>query len=170
MQPKSRLKSAMDASMKARWIAALVLIAIPFATSIPMSVWIISSAEELAAVGDGAQCRYHIRENGYSRLSIALVGLTVLFMPFRRRERWAWLAMLFIFALYILPVYVLVWPSISWETLKIGAMERNWLSWGSPGLSVSLAELQFNSILTAFMIACGLFLAIPEVVRKRPPS
>jgi hypothetical protein len=47
-----------------------------------------------------------VHEAGFARLAISVVGLLILFIPFRRGERWAFIALLFLAAAYDVPVFL----------------------------------------------------------------
>jgi hypothetical protein len=42
-------------------------------------------------------------ELGFARLTLGVLGLLILWIPFQQRRRWAWLAMLLFEVLYLIP-------------------------------------------------------------------
>ena len=47
-----------------------------------------------------------VHEAGFGRLAISVVALLILFVPFRRGERWAFVALVFLAVAYYVPVFL----------------------------------------------------------------
>ncbi len=145
---------------------AIALIAIPFLVSIPTSVSLIRFEQEREP-DRRTEVYYsqYVRENGYERLTIALLVLSVLAIPFRRCERWAWLVLALVLVLNILPVFVLSWPLPGWQILKTGAVEHDWFAWLATR-TIGMEQAHFDRLLFTFLITSGLILTVPELIRS----
>jgi hypothetical protein len=102
-----------------------------------------------------------VHEAGFARLAISIVALLILFIPYRRGERWAFVALAFLAVAYYVPVYIFgsipnlgTWPAF-----------RNWYL---PQTRVTNLNLLFWSsfLLTASLIL-GLAMSIPAFFRRK---
>jgi hypothetical protein len=95
-------------------------------------------------------CESAVREGGYGRIALGLIALLILFIPYRKRELWAWASLAILFLVFLLPVFVfppgtslLQWRN-SWEGVsRPGLRDVMLLNWVFPammliGLGVSL--------------------------------
>ena len=75
-----------------------------------------------------------VQEAGFARLAISVVGLLILFIPFRRGERWAFIALLFLAAAYDVPVFLFggvpnlgTWPVFrNWHLPQFKVQNLTW--------------------------------------------
>ena len=95
----------------------------------------------------------YVHEAGFARLTISLVAATLLFLPFQRRQRWAFVTLVIIALLYYVPVFFFgAFPNIGTT-----AFFRNFPQPRSSGLFVFWSSY----LLAAFMLL-GLILAVPS--------
>jgi len=91
----------------AHWLS-LILIAIPLVaalcSSIPMIAYVgpepLYSATGIRVFG--IETFFH--EAGFARLTLAVIGLLILFIPYRKGEAWAFAALAVLMICYVLPV------------------------------------------------------------------
>ena len=102
-----------------------------------------------------------VHEVGFARLAISIVALLILFIPYRRGERWAFVALAFLAVAYYLPVYI--FGSI--PNLGTWAAFRNWYL---PQPRVTNLNLVFwwSFLLTASLIL-GLAISAPVFFRRK---
>jgi hypothetical protein len=102
-----------------------------------------------------------VHEVGFARLAISIVALLILFIPYRRGERWAFVALAFLAVAYYVPVYI--FGSI--PNLGTWAAFRNWYL---PQPRVTSLNLVFWSsfLLTASLIL-GLAMSAPVFFRRK---
>ena len=126
------------------------------ATSVHMIVFIQSEPPPGELLTVRWRWDLFVQEAGYGRATLGLLGLLVVFIPFRRGEVWSWFALLGILLAYMLPVHVLrvLSPFPGWHVFWRGFFEA-----GAP--RVGLEPL----LVTAFMIV-GLGSAFPRLVRE----
>jgi len=98
-----------------------------------------------------------VREAGYARMTIAATGLLILFIPFRKRELWAWLALTLVLFTYVFPPFIipLLVPFPGWHIFWQGIFE--------PGIPRAVLLTMFYSAL----MLLGLALSAPHFFRKR---
>lgn len=80
-----------------------------------------------------------IHEVGFARLTISIIGLLILFIPYRRGERWAFLALGILAVAYYVPVYIYgaipnsgTWPLLQHLNLPQGTVSSLWwVHWSS---------------------------------------
>jgi hypothetical protein len=99
-------------------------------------------------------------EGGHARATIAIVGLFLLIMIYRKKELMAWVSLLFMLVLYFFPVFVWSFPIPSLSDL---------LDWGQLRQS-SLARVRFEGYIVSLFMTIGLAMFLPSVVRKSGPS
>src|SRR5271166_952739 len=90
---------------------SLVLIAVPLVATLWTSFWLIPFVQPERA--DIAAGRLHsmfsyenyVHESGFARLTLAVIGLLILFVPYRKGERWALAAVCILIFAYQIPVF-----------------------------------------------------------------
>jgi hypothetical protein len=102
-----------------------------------------------------------IHEAGYARLAIAVVGLLILLVPFRRRQFWAWLALLVLVVLYLLPASH-VGPALFSYTRLRGLVRLRQTS--------SLARVLLTNLALLVSALVGLALSLPLMLGHRDPG
>ena len=102
-----------------------------------------------------------VHEAGFGRLTISIIALLILFIPYRRGERWAFVALAFLAVAYYVPVFIFGGiPNLgSWPTFR---------NWNLPQPRVANLEWEFWStfLLTAFLVL-GLAMSVPFFFRKK---
>lgn len=63
-----------------------------------------------------------VHEAGFARATVAVIGMLLVFIPFRRGQPWSWLALLILMSLYLVPTFVLPFllPFRGWHVLYEG--------------------------------------------------
>jgi hypothetical protein len=143
---------------------SLALLAIPLLAVLWSSVWMIAYVQpERLQLADHPQILFKydnfVHEAGFARLAIAIIGLLVLFIPYRRGEAWAFAALVVLVVCYLLPVFFFVnFPyRLAW-----------WLSPRLPQQRVtSLAAINFYRYLLTILALAGLGLALPQFLASR---
>jgi hypothetical protein len=87
-----------------------------------------------------------VHEAGLGRLAISVVGLLILFIPFRRGQRWAFVTLVFLAVAYYVPVFVFAcvpnlgtWPVFrNWHLPQFKVQNFTWIFWSSYILNASL--------------------------------
>lgn len=140
---------------------SIFLIAIPLLATLWSSVSMIFFVQHERLAGSGVDFYYGnlVHEAGFARLTLAVIGLLVLFIPYRNAERWAFAALALLMICYEIPVFL------------FGSMERL----GSWPIFRNLAESTTSSIQTmnferyffTIVALSGLAIAIPIFARKR---
>ena len=100
---------------------------------------------------------HFVRASGYAGITFAAMGLLILFIPFRKRELWAWFALAILVFMYIFPTSAirLLVPFPGWHIFYQGIFE--------PGLPRNaLLTLLFDALMLL-----GLALSAPHFFRKR---
>lgn len=99
---------------------------------------------------------HFVHEAGFAQVAIAAIGLLILFIPFRKRESWAWWALTLLLLIYFVPTLVLphLRPFPGWDIL--------WQGIFTPGLARSV----FLSLLFPALMLVGLALSAPQFFRK----
>ncbi|MFZ0980521.1 MAG: hypothetical protein WAN23_14060 [Candidatus Acidiferrales bacterium] len=143
---------------------SLVLLAVPLLAILWSSLWMITfvQLERLQLVDhpgvlfSDAQI---VHDGGFATLTAALMGLLILFIPYRKGERWAFGALAVLMVCYLLPVFVFV------------NFPRH-LAWLFPLLPQShrlsgVATIELYNYLTATLALAGLALALPQFLANR---
>lgn len=100
-----------------------------------------------------------IHEIGFARLTLAVVGLLIIFIPFRKKERWAFAALAILIICYVLPAGFLFNTHLGdWQILRK-------LAWPGPR-SVSSAEMNFDRYFFPILAFAGLVIALPQFMRR----
>lgn len=100
----------------------------------------------------------YIHEAGFARLAISIISLLLLFVPYRRGERWAFAALVILAFIYYVPVFLFgAFPNLgTWSYF------RNFHQPGSIGMWVFWSSY----LLTGFLVL-GLLLAAPVFLRVK---
>jgi hypothetical protein len=100
-----------------------------------------------------------IHDGGFATLTVALMGLLILFIPYRKGERWAFGALAVLMACYLLPVFVFVnFPRhLAWLFLLLP--ESRTFS--------GVATIELYNYSTAILALAGLALALPQFLASR---
>jgi hypothetical protein len=101
-----------------------------------------------------------VHEAGFARAAMACTGLLILFIPFRKRQRWGWLALATLLVIYFLPALSipLLRPFPGWQIFYEGIR--------TPGL----ARGAFLNLLSSACMLVGLVLSFPSFFLKRASS
>jgi len=101
-----------------------------------------------------------VHEAGFGRLAISVVALLILFIPYRRGERWAFVALAFLAVAYYVPVYIFggisnlgTWPAF-----------RNWYL-PQPRVA-NLASVFWSSFFLTASLILGLAMSAPAFFRR----
>jgi hypothetical protein len=145
--------------MKSLHRFSLILIAIPLVAVLWSSRWMILYVEP-----QRAQIAYYdenwVHEIGFARLTLSLIGLLVLFIPYRRGERWAFAALAVLMICYILPAGFFL------SSTNLG----HWLIFrkiAGPPYSTSVGQLNFERYFFATLAFAGLAIAMPQFIRDK---
>ena len=139
------------------------LLAISFAAPLWNTIYMISFAqpERTATGGPHYMVSYEgfVHEAGFARLTLSIVALLILFIPYQRGERWAFAALVILAGAYYLPVFLFgAIPNLgTWQVFRtipqVTSGNPSWQRW-----SVWL--------FTAFL-AVGLSFSAPLFFRRR---
>ena len=149
--------------MKTLHRISLVVIAIPLVTilwsSFSMIVFVQPERKEIAAGRLGGMFSYEnfVHEAGFARLVLAVIGLLILFIPYRKGERWAFLALAVLAVCYLLPVgFFGSIPNLgTWPIFRNLPEER----------VSSLASVNFLRYFFTILTFTGLAIASPHFIR-----
>ncbi len=148
--------------MKSLHRISLLLVAIPLVatlwSSLPMLLFVQHERLEIAGSQVGFYYANFVHEAGFARLMIAIIGLLILFIPFRKAERWAFVAVALLMVCYELPVFFFL------------SMER-FGSWPIfQGLAnpkvVSFQTVDFYRYFFMILALAGLAIAMPTFIRR----
>jgi hypothetical protein len=102
-----------------------------------------------------------VHEAGFGRLAISVVALLILFIPYRRGERWAFAALVFLAVEYYVPVWLFggipnlgTWPAF-----------RNWYL-PQPRFT-NLDVVFWSSFLLTACLILGLAMSVPVFFRRK---
>ena len=101
-----------------------------------------------------------VHEVGFARLAISIVALLILFIPYRRGERWAFAALVFLAVEYYVPVWLFggipnlgTWPAF-----------RDWYL-PQPRVA-NLASVFWSSFFLTASLILGLAMSAPAFFRR----
>jgi len=136
---------------------SIVLIAIPLLVMLWSSRWYIlySVPPEHSGIRFDPEGLTH--EAGFARLALAAIGLLILFIPYRKGERWAFAALAVLTVFYVLPAFFFFLPHIE---SSIPAL-RNLPEPRVLGIAQVYYETRF---FTALALA-GFAMAVPQFIR-----
>ena len=97
------------------------------------------------------------REVAFARVAIALSGLLLVWIPFRKGQLWAWCAVALLLFAYLIPIFIIpiMVPFPGWHIFWEGVFE--------PGL----ARGAFLNIFFSTLMFLGLILTLPYFLRPR---
>jgi hypothetical protein len=100
-----------------------------------------------------------VHEAGFARFTLAAIGLLILFIPYRRGERWALAALVILLLAYWLPVFIFgSLPNLgTWHAF------RNW----PPSRNSGVAMTQWYNFSFTALLLLGLVLTAPRFVRRK---
>ena len=102
-----------------------------------------------------------VHEAGFGRLAISVIALLILFIPYRRGERWAFAALVILAVGYYVPVFL--YGAI--PNLGTWPLFRNW---NLPQSKVGNITWQYwSSFVLAACLVVGLAISAPVFFRKR---
>ena len=150
--------------MKALTRLSIVLIATSLALPLSSALHLIPFVQpERAQIATGELHYMFSYENfvhdaGFGRLAISIIALLILFIPYRRGERWAFAALVILAVAYYVPVFVFgAIPNLgTWPVFRNLPQTR----------VANLAWESWSIIFTAFLIL-GLAMSAPVFFRRK---
>lgn len=138
--------------MKSLTRVSIVLIALSFILTLWSTLYVIRFVQPERAQIAAGELHYMfsyencVHEAGFARLAISVVGLLILFVPFRRGERRAFIALRFLAVAYYVPVFLFggvlnlgTWPVVrNWHVPQFEVQSLAWVFWSSFILGASL--------------------------------
>ncbi len=114
----------------------------------------------------GTQLRFSyanlVHEAGFARLSLAVIGLLVLLIPYRKVERWAFIAIGILIICYEIPVFFFFSvPNIGYWSIFRSVPEIH---------TSSFETINFYRYLFTILALAGLVMAAPLFIRKQGHS
>ena len=151
--------------MKTLHRVSVILIAIPLVFTLWSSHWMIPFVQlERAQVAAGTlnfmfSYENYVHEAGFARLVLSIIGLLILFIPFRKGERWALAAICLLIFAYEIPVFVFgAIPNLgTWPIFR---------NWPQPR-TFSIGMYNVDRLLVAALSLVGVALAVPGFLRSR---
>ncbi len=99
-----------------------------------------------------------VHEAGFARLTLAVIGLLILFIPYRKGEPWAFAALVVLTVCYVLPVFFLDALNLGfWHIFPVRP------NFGT----TSLAPMNFYRYVLTILALAGLGLALPQFLATR---
>jgi hypothetical protein len=150
--------------MKTAHRVSLFLIAVPLLAALWSSLSMIAYVEQVpfySASGIrvfGFETFMH--EAGFARLSLAVIGLLILFIPYRKGEAWAFAALAVLMICYVLPVgFFLSMTHLGrWPILR---------EFSSGPRILGLAGVDFVRHFFPALAFAGLAIAVPNFITSR---
>ncbi len=144
--------------MKTLHRISLGLIAIPLLVILWSSLSMITFVQPMHTYSSGFVYANFVHEAGFARIVLAIIGLLILFIPYRKGERWALAALEIMMVCYVLPVDFFFSPGLgSWPIL------RNLPEPRMSGLSaINFERYFFNALLLG-----GLVIAVPQFLKRQ---
>ena len=153
--------------MKSITRLSIVLIAISLALPLWSALYLIPFVQPERAQIAAGELHYmfsyenFVHEAGFGRLAISIIALLILFIPYRRGERWAFAALVILAVAYYVPVFLYdaipnlgTWPFFrNWNLPQSKVQNLAWVYWSS---------LAF----TAFLVV-GLAMSAPIFFRRK---
>jgi hypothetical protein len=150
-------------SASAAFRASAVLICSGLAGLFARSVWMVEYVQSdvrMAAVrhapGLHLLCELQVHEAGFARIASGLVGLLIVLLAFRRRERWSWLGLAALASAYLPPLFALPLPFPNWTAFAAGVRQPE-LLWA-----------MLSDLFAPTLMLAGLLLSLPILLRWRP--
>jgi hypothetical protein len=139
-------------SVKSLTRISMALIAIGLSLTLWSALYVIPFVQPERAQIAAGELHYMfsyenwVHEAGFGRFAISVVALLILFIPFRRGERWAFVALVFVAVAYYLPVFLFggvpnlgTWPALrNWQLPQFKVQSLTWVFWSSFILYASL--------------------------------
>jgi hypothetical protein len=153
--------------MKALTRVSMLVTAIPFVAMLWSSAWLILLVQpERAEIAIGTvrgvvPYEASVHEAGFARLVISVIGLLIVFIPYRKGERWALAALGIILFAYVIPVFGFGAPPKlgTWQIFR-GWEERVW----------GPETVMFLNYSVVILSVLGVVLALPRFVGGRPEA
>ena len=151
--------------MKTLHRISLGLIAIPLVAALWSSLPMIALVEEFGPLYSangtrwaGLETFWH--EAGFARLTLAVIGLLILFIPYRKGEAWAFAALAVLMICYVLPVgFFLSTTNLGhWPILR---------EFSSGPRLLGLAAVNFERHFFPALAFAGLAIAVPYFMTSR---
>jgi hypothetical protein len=151
-----------------KFIARLSIALIAISLAVPMwsALYLIPFVQPERALITAGKLQYMfsyenwVHEAGFGRVTISIIALLILFIPYRRGERWAFAALVILAAAFYVPVFLYgAIPNLGTRPM--------FQTWHMPQSRVANIPLQywFAFSLTAILIL-GLALSIPVFFRR----
>ncbi|MFY9690351.1 MAG: hypothetical protein WAJ86_10475 [Candidatus Acidiferrales bacterium] len=143
---------------------SLAMIAIPLVAMLWSARWMILFVQPERAEIAAGRLRFmfsyenYVHEAGFARLVLSIVGLLILFIPYRKGERWAIVALGIIIFAYEIPVFVFgAIPNLgTWPVFQNWHTER----------TQSLAVVLLFDYSLALLSVAGLVCALPRFLKR----
>lgn len=103
-----------------------------------------------------------VHEAGFSRFALGVIGLLILFIPFRKNERWTVAAFVILLFAYWIPVFFYN----SFPSLGTWPLFRNL----SPPHQVNMEAAVLYMLASSILFIAGLFLSLPGFIRGKTAS
>lgn len=145
---------------------SMLLVAIPLVATALSSLQMILFAQREHLVYEGTQLQFSyagiVHEAGFARLTLAVIGLLILLIPYRKAERWAFAAIAVLIVCYEIPVFFFFSiPNIaSWSIFRhLSDIPTS-----------SFETINFYRYLFTILALAGLAMAAPLFIRKQGRS
>jgi hypothetical protein len=147
---------------------SIVLIAISLTLTVSSALYLIPFVQEPERSQIAAGTLHYmfsyenfVHEAGFGRLAISITALLILLIPYRRGERWAFVAMAFLAVAYYVPVFLFgAIPNLgTWPTFR---------RWHMPEPRVINIGLQYwSALLLVTFLILGLAMSAPVFFRRK---
>ncbi|MGA8013642.1 MAG: hypothetical protein WB949_14515 [Candidatus Acidiferrales bacterium] len=136
---------------------SIVFIAIPLLVMLWSSRWYI-----LYTVPPGRSDMHFEPEGlnheaGFARLALAVIGLLILFIPYRKGERWAFAALAVLTVFYVLPAFFFFLPHLESSIPAVRNLPR------PPALGI--AQVYYETKFFTALVLAGFAMAVPQFIR-----
>lgn len=150
-----------------RWLTRLsmALIAIsllsPLWTSLYLIPFVQPEREDIIAGKLHYMFSYEnfVHEAGFARMAISILALLILFIPFRKGERWAFAALVILAITYYVPVFL--YDGIP----NLGTYPFFQKHWHLPENDVSHSTIFWTSVFFNSCLLLGILIASPKFLR-----
>lgn len=139
---------------------SIVLIAIPLLVMLWSSRWMIlykmyNPPREHSGIYV-IESENITHEAGFARLALAAIGLLILFIPYRKGERWAFAALAVLTVFYVLPAYFFFLPHLASVPVLRSLPEPPVLG---------LARVYYGTRFFTALALVGFAIAVPPFIR-----
>ena len=147
---------------------SIALIAVSLAFPLWTSLYLIPFAQPGRAQIAAGKLHYMfsyenwVHEAGFGRLAISIIALLILFIPYRKGERWAFAALVILTVAYYVPVFYFgAIPNLgTWPFFR---------HWHLPQSDVSSLALEsLTALMVTASLLLGLAMSAPTFFRRRP--